>query len=112
MKKLTKKAIAAAPKYIVSIDYKASYRPMTIERKVIEAADILEAMRIADKFFDEEKVYLLNIMEKTGEVCRDEYLVYTDKLTSRTPGNWHLTDAEHCEQPFQAYYHVELNFVA
>lgn len=112
MKKLTKKAIAAAAKYIVAIDYKASYRPMTIEYKVIKANDIFEAMQIADMLFDENTVYLLNIMEKTGEVHENEYLVYEDKLTSRTEGNWHLTDAAHSEQPFKVLYNVEYDFVA
>lgn len=107
MKKLTKKAIAAAPKYMVAIDYRACYRPMTIDYKMIEAKDILEAMAIADKLFDEDTVYLLNIMEKTGEVQENEFLVYEDKLTSRRRGNWHLTDAEHSEQPFTKLYHIE-----
>lgn len=112
MKKLTKKAIAAAPKYILAIDYKASYRPMTIEYEIIEAADILEAMQIADRFFNEDTVYLLNIMEKTGEVKENEFLEYKDKLTSRNRGDWHLTDAEHSEQPYTKWYHAEYHFVA
>lgn len=107
MKKLTKKAIANAPKYMISIDYRACYKPMTIDYRMIEAENILDAMRIADKFFDKETVYLMTIMEKTGEVQDNEFLVYEDKLTSRNRGNWHLTDAEHSEQPFTKTYHVE-----
>ena len=108
MKQLTKKAIANAPKYMVAIDWKAAYRN-TIDFQPIEASDILEAMKIAEKFFN-ENVYLLAIMEKTGEVHENEFLVYEDKLTSRNLGNWHPSDAEHSECPFNAVYHVENNF--
>lgn len=108
MKKLTKKAIAAAPKYMVAIDWNASYSG-TIDHKMIEASNIFEAMQIADKFFN-ENVYLLAIMEKTGEIVENEYLVYADMLTSRNRGNWHLSDAEHSEVPFQSIYHVEHGF--
>ena len=109
MKKLTKKAIAAAPKYMVSIDWRASYRN-TIDRQMLNAGDIFEAMAEAEKFFD-ENVYLIRILEKTEEVQENEFLVYTDKLTSRSRGNWHLTDAAHNEHLFPAVYHVESNVI-
>ena len=108
MKKLTKKAIAAAPKYLVAIDWNACHSS-SIDHKPIEADDIFEAMRIADKIFD-ENVYLLAILEKTSEIFENEFIVYADKLTSRSRGNWHLSDAEHGEAPFQSVYHVEHGF--
>ena len=108
MKKLSKKAVAAAPKYMVAIDWNASYSS-SIDHKMIEANNIFEAMQIADKLFN-ENVYLLAIMEKTGEIVENEFVVYADKLTSRTPSNWHLSDAEHGEVPFQSIYHVEHGF--
>lgn len=108
MKKLTKKAIAAAPKYMVAIDWNSSYSG-TIDHEMIEADNIFEAMQIADKMFS-ENVYLLAIMEKTDVIVENEFIAYADKLTSRTRGNWHLSDAEHGESPFMSIYHVEHGF--
>ena len=108
MKKLTRKAIATAPKYLVAFDWKANYRDL-IDFEPIEAETILEAMQIADKTFD-ENVYLLAILEKTDEIVENEFIVYEDKLTSRNHGNWHLSDAEHGEVPFQGLYQAEHGF--
>lgn len=109
MKKITKKAIAAAPKYMVSIDWKASYRN-TIDRQMLNANSIFEAMKEAESLYD-ENVYLIRILEKTEEVQENEFLVYEDRMTSRSRGNWHLTDAEHSEHLFPALYHVEHGFI-
>ena len=109
MKKLTKKAIATAPKYMISIDWRASYRN-TIDRQMLNADNIFEAMQEAEKLHD-ENVYLLRILEKTDEVQENEFLVYEDKLTSRSRGNGHLTDAAHNEHLFPALYHVESNVI-
>lgn len=109
MKKLTKKAIAAAPKYMVSIDWKASYRN-TIDRQMLNANNIFEAMKEAEELHD-ENVYLIRILEKTEEVQENEFLVYEDRLTSRSRGNWHLTDAAHSEHLFPAVCHVESNTI-
>lgn len=109
MKKLTKKAIAAAPKYMVSIDWKASYRN-TIDRQMLNANNIFEAMKEAESLYS-ENAYLIRILEKTEEVQENEFLVYADRMTSRSRGNWHLTDAEHHEHRFPALYHVEHGFI-
>lgn len=109
MKKLTKKAIAAAPKYMVSIDWKTSYRN-TIDRQMLNASNIFEAMKEAESLHD-ENVYLIQILEKTEEVQENEFLVYENRMTSRSRGNWHLTDHEHSEHPFPALYHVECGFI-
>lgn len=106
MKKLTKKAIAAAPKYVVTIDYRATYKPLTLEYKAVEADSILDAMRAADELFNTEQVYLLKIKEKTGRVRDDEFLIYEDRLVSRSRGEWHLADEAHHERAFEAEYHV------
>lgn len=50
-------------KYIVAIDYSANYKPMTIDYKVLEADNLLDAMSEAESYLDTEKVYLLNIMQ-------------------------------------------------
>lgn len=106
--KITKKAIATAPKYMIAIDWKAAYRN-TIDCQTIEAGNITEAMQIAEKHFD-ENVYLIHLLEKTGETHDNEFLVYESKLTSRSANSWHITDAEHSECPCKADYHVELGF--
>lgn len=106
--KITKKAIATAPKYMVSIDYRAGYRN-AIDFQLLNADNIFEAMQEAEKLHD-ENVYLLRILEKTGEVHENEFLVYADKLISRSRGNYHLSDKEHGEVAFDALWHVEAKF--
>lgn len=49
--------------YIVAIDYRATYKPMTTDYKVLEADNLLDAMSEAESYLDTEKVYLLIIMQ-------------------------------------------------
>ena len=60
-------------KYIVSIDYKASYKPMTIEFFDLEAQSITEAMAEANKKWH-EGIYLMQIYEKKGRTKKIEGL--------------------------------------
>ena len=39
-------------KYIVAIDYSANYKPMTIDYKVLEADNLLDAMSEAESYLD------------------------------------------------------------
>lgn len=87
--KITKKAIKEAPKFAIGIDYKASYKPLTIETKLIEANDIYEAIEKANELFDEETVWCLNLYEKSGEV-KDECIMYDEKMQSDRKESWHL----------------------
>ena len=49
--------------YIVAIDYRATYKPMTTDYKLLEADNLLDAMSEAESYLDTEKVYLLIIMQ-------------------------------------------------
>lgn len=94
MKKITKAQIKAAPKYVLGIDYKASYKPMTIELKPLKATDLLAAMKEANeywKFEDDEIIWCLSIYENSGEVTEDgEIVSYQDCLTAWSRGRWEV----------------------
>ena len=101
-------------KYIVAIDYSANYTPMTIDYKVLEADNLLDAMSEAESYLDTEKVYLLNIMQadKADHKVRGlpglKKNIYTDILTNRGSG-WHRTDAAHSETAFEHIMWVDEN---
>ncbi len=93
-------------KFIAYIDYKASYAPLTIEYKALNATNILDAMNEAEQFLDKEKVYLITVMERkrakraAGWPKGSKAVVYRDILTNRGCG-WHSTDEAHSEQAFE-----------
>lgn len=88
--------------YIVAIDYRATYKPMTTDYKVLEADNLLDAMSEAESYLDTEKVYLLNIMQadKAGHKVKGlpgiRENTYIEQITNRGNG-WHRTDAAHSE---------------
>lgn len=88
--------------YIVAIDYRATYKPMTIDYKVLEADNLLDAMSEAEHYVDKDKVYLMKILQANKAAHKVKGLpgikenVYTDILTNRGSG-WHRTDAAHSE---------------
>lgn len=94
MKKITKAQIKAAPKYVLGIDYKASYKPMTIELKPLKATDLLAAMKEANEnwqFEDDDKIWCLSIYENSGKVTEDGEIVdYQDCLTAWSRGRWEV----------------------
>lgn len=55
-------------KYILYIDYNASYKRMTWEYRVITAKNIAEAIIEADAIYNEDTMYLIRIMEKRGKL--------------------------------------------
>lgn len=59
-------------KYILYIDYRASYKPMFSEYKPLEAKNIKDAIIEADAMYNTDTMYLIRIMEKTGKVERVE----------------------------------------
>ena len=100
--------------YIVAIDYLAKYKPMTIDYKMLEADNLLDAMSEAEQYMDEDKVYLLNILQANKAAHKVKGLpgikenVYTDILTNRGSG-WHRTDAAHSEIAWQQTLWVDEN---
>ena len=75
-------------KYIACLDYKASYAPLTLDYKVLNAANILDAMNEAEQYLDKEKVYLITVMERkllsmnVGTYLMEVYCL-TDTLKGR-----------------------------
>lgn len=59
-------------KYILYIDYRASYKPMTSEYRALNAKNIAEAVIEADAIHNQETMYLIRIMEKTGKIEKVE----------------------------------------
>lgn len=92
--------------YIVAIDYRANYKPLTIDYKMLKAENLLDAMNEAEQYMDKETVYLLKVMKRSGAAHKVKGVdareaTYTDVLTNRGNG-WHSTDVAHCEQPWMS----------
>lgn len=103
--KITKKTIKEAANFAIGIDYKASFKPLTIETRLIEAANIYEAMAKADELFDEENVWCLNLYEKTDRV-KDDCIIYDERLQSYSKTHWSLVHRDE----FHIGYCPEHNF--
>ena len=82
MYKITKKAISEAPEFILGIDWKADYKPMTIDLQPVEARDFEEAMKEAEKALaaNIDKVWCIGLFRKTAKV-EDDSMVYRDSFT-------------------------------
>ena len=96
MKKLTKKMISEAPKYIVVID-RADYTGF--DKMPLNAKNLLDAMSEAETYHTEQ-AYMIQLLEKDGtEPLGDgfEGITYKGILASRTKGNFHKQDNAHCE---------------
>lgn len=89
--------INEANNYMVMIDRKAGLKPY-LETVKLESATIFEAMKEAEKKFD-DTVYLVSIFEKQNTV-ENEMIVYKEVITNRGNG-WHTTDEEHFETPYK-----------
>ena len=88
-------------KFVICTDYKASYKPMTLEYEAIEAKTLEEAIEIADKMWNPETCYLMQIMKKVGKIeapyhAGYKYETYEAILCRRSFG-WHRNTAENCE---------------
>lgn len=59
-------------KYVLYIDYLASYKPMTFEYRPMNAKNIAEAIIEADAVHDSKTMYLIMIMIKSGKVEKVE----------------------------------------
>lgn len=84
-------------KYIIYIDYRCSYKPLTSEYKPLEAKNIKEAVIEADAIHDADTMYLIRIMEKTGKVEKVESDIkaqtYTAIMEKRST-KWAAMDGE------------------
>lgn len=59
-------------KYVLYIDYSASYKPMCSEYRKLEAKTLTEAILEADAQYDPDTMYLLRIMTKAGKAEKVE----------------------------------------
>lgn len=69
-------------KYILYIDYRVEYKPMTSEYRPLEAKNIKDAILEADAIHDLNTMYLIRIMEKTGKVEKVESDVKAQTYTA------------------------------
>lgn len=57
-------------KYVLYIDYRASYKPMYSEYRPMDAKTMADAVIEADATHNPETMYLIRIMEKNGKIER------------------------------------------
>ena len=81
-------------KYVLYIDYSASYKPMTSEYRKLEAKTLSDAMLEADKQYNPDTMYLMRIMVKAGKAEKVESNIkcteYRAELERRT--RWAKTE--------------------
>ena len=105
-------------KYIACIDYKASYKPMTLDFIQLASTNIMDAMVEAESLMDTAKVYLITVMERKSVKSVAGWkgvraATYGDILTNRGCG-WHKTDEAHSEVAFEheCYFTSDGKFIA
>lgn len=96
MKKITKKMISEAPKYMIAID-RTDYSGF--DKMPLTATNLMDAMSEAESYHT-DKVYMIHLLEKGGVMALGEGfegIAYNGILASRTKGNFHKQDNAHCE---------------
>lgn len=75
-------------KYVLYIDYSASYKPMTSEYRKLEAKTLSDAILEADAQYNQDTIYLMHIMVKAGkaekvesDIKRTEYRAELERRT-------------------------------
>lgn len=91
-------------KYVLYIDYRASYKPLTSEYRKLEAKTLSEAILEADAQYNPDTMYLMRIMVKAGKAEKVESDIkrtaYRAKLERRT--RWTETNDEHIAGYYKA----------
>ena len=92
-------------KYILYIDYRASYKPMTSEYRSLNAKTIADAIIEADAIHDYDTMYLIRIMEKRGKIEKVERDIkaqtYTAIMEKRST-KWAAAETNHSAKHFMA----------
>lgn len=92
-------------KYILYIDYRTSYKPMTFEYRALNAKTMAEAIIEADAIHNPETMYLIRIMEKSGKIEKVESDVkaqtYTAIMEKRST-KWSAAETNHSVKNFMA----------
>ena len=91
-------------KYVLYVDYRASYKPLTSEYRKLEAKTLSEAILEADEQYNPDTMYLMRIMVKDGKTEKVESDIkrtaYRAKLERRT--RWTEIDVEHVAGYYKA----------
>lgn len=99
-------------KYVLYVDYRANYKPLTSEYRKLEAKTLDTAILEADEQYNPDTMYLMRIMVKAGKAEKVESDIkctaYRAKLERRT--RWTETNAEHAigyyKAPFAEWFEV------
>lgn len=90
-------------KYILYIDYSASYKPMTSEYCAMNAKNIAEAIIEADAIHNPNTMYLIRIMEKRGKIEKlggdIKVQTYTAIMEKRST-KWAAAETNHSAKHF------------
>lgn len=91
-------------KYIIYIDYRANYKPMTCEYRPLNAKTIKEAVIEADTIHNSETMYLVKIMEKSGkfEKVESDIKAQTYAAIMEKRSKWAAAETEHKAKRFVA----------
>lgn len=101
MKKLTKKMISEAPKFMIAIDYLTSSPNYnrSWHKVALTAENMMDAMDETETYFKED-VYMIHILQKSGTE-QVEYdltcITYDAILATRYKGAFHRHDDRHGE---------------
>lgn len=99
-------------KYVLYIDYRASYKPLASEYRKLEAKTLDKAILEADEQYNPDTMYLMRIMVKDGKAEKVESDIkrtaYRAELERRT--RWAETNAEHIvgyyKAPFAEWFEI------
>ena len=99
-------------KYVLYIDYRASYKPLTSEYRKLDGKTLSDAILEADAQYNPDTMYLMRIMVKAGKAEKVESdikrTVYRAKFERRT--RWTETNAEHVvgyyKAPFAEWFEI------
>ena len=99
-------------KYVLYIDYRASYKPLTSEYRKLVAKTLSDAILEADAQYNPDTMYLMRIMVKAGKAEKVESDIkctaYRAKFERRT--RWTETNAEHIvgyyKAPFSEWFEI------
>lgn len=85
-------------KYVLYIDYRASYKPLPYEYRPMDAKTMAEAIVEADAVHDPETMYLVRIMEKKGKAPKVESDVKAqtyEAILEKRSTKWTAMESEH-----------------
>ena len=99
-------------KYVLYIDYRANYKPLTSEYRKLDAKTLSDAILEADAQYNPDTMYLMRIMVKAGKAEKVESDIkctaYRAKFELRT--RWTETNAEHVvgyyKAPFAEWFEI------